>query len=473
MPEEKTYLELSQEDGGAHKFYEVIVDGKEVHIRYGRIGDQGRLESKTYPTPEKARAEAEKKIRSKKSKGYELAIKGLRKKRTVTQRQVENHSSTADQAPLLWKFATDSRAFGVFIDQRHCWVGNQDGQVFCLDHQAKVINQFRLPEGVKCIVSDEDWLYAGCDDGNVYDLNGKVPLVAYEIAENIDIYWLDIRDGVLGVSDALGNVTTINHEDESQWSCKSSGRAGWMVRCDEIGVYHGHTEGVTMYDWEDGSQIWHQPVEGAVLFGWQEESTLYVGTSGKKVYKFTKKGICDKIYSCDDLVFSCAATEDGKYVFAGDNHSSIYCFDQSGKRLWKLATTCGSAYSMQFFNDRLYVVTTNGILACIDASKQAIVSAQSGIIPQAANIKAPAAIAYRPSQIETTTSSEGNGVIVECTEQNGKLRVHVVSEGFHRDWNVQFPKHIREKDTRYLVDQVRPSARGDFYRAYGNIKKLI
>lgn len=40
MTQEKIYLELSEEGGGSHKFYEVIIEGTEVLIRYGRIGDR-------------------------------------------------------------------------------------------------------------------------------------------------------------------------------------------------------------------------------------------------------------------------------------------------------------------------------------------------------------------------------------------------------------------------------------------------
>jgi predicted DNA-binding WGR domain protein len=218
MEETKTYLELSENDGGSHKFYEVSVADTQVTIRYGRIGDEGQTKVSSFATPEKAQADATKKIND------------------------------------------------------------------------KVRNQFRLANGVKCLVADDSWIYAGCDDSKVYDLGGKAPRVAYEIAQNVDIYWLDIKDGILGVSDAQGNITTINHEDESQWSQWSSGTSGWMVRCDEIGVFHGHSKGVTMYDWEDGTQIWHQETAGSVLFGWQEETTVYAGTSDNKVYCFTKKG---------------------------------------------------------------------------------------------------------------------------------------------------------------------------------------
>jgi outer membrane protein assembly factor BamB len=289
----------------------------------------------------------------------------------------------------------------------------------------------------------------------------------------VDIFWLDIRDGVLGISDADGRVTLINHEDESQWMKKSSGTRGWMVRCDEIGLYHGHSEGVTMYDWEDGRVIWDQKTGSAVLFGWQEESVVFAGTANSKIHCFSKNGEAVKTYSCDAAVYACAATEDGKYVFAGDNYSSIYCFTQAGDRLWKLNTGCGSAYSMQFFNDRLYIVTTDGSLASIDASEAAITAAQAGTVPKVVDIKAPDPIAPTvASALETTTDRSG-GVLVECFREGGKLRIRVISEGYNSTWRVQFPKDIREEGAYYLVEEMREATQGGFYRAYGDIKKLV
>lgn len=473
MTQEKTYLELSEAAGSSHKFYEVTINNTEITIRYGRIGDSGQTQTKTYPTPEKAKAEATKKINEKLKKGYEPAVLGVRQKRSITRREVTSTKSTAKQAPLLWKFASGSSAFGIFIDAERCWVGNQAGQVFALDHHGQVIYQFKLPEGVKCLVADDIWIYAGCDDGNVYDLTGKLPRLAYSIDENCDIYWLDIKDGVLGVSDANGSVTTISHEDESQWTRLSQGKCGWMVRCDEAGVYHGHTAGVTMYDAKDGRMIWHQKTLGSVLFGWQEASFVYAGASDKNVYCFSKKGEVGPVYKCDAAVFSCATAEDGKYVFAGDSSSSVYCFNQASERLWKLGTGCGSALSMQFFDERVYIVTTDGFLACIDASVAAINAAQSGTIPEATIIKAPKGEGASPSTAVETTSDTSVGVIVECFREGSQLRVRVVSPGYNSNWNVQFPKDIRKEGDRYLVQEVRPSARGGFYRAYGDIKKLI
>lgn len=472
---QRTYLELSEDEGVSHKFYEVIVDGTTMTIRYGRIGTDGQKSSKSFASEEKALKEAEKKIKSKKRKGYEEAVMGVRQRRAITRRAITSRRSTAKKAPILWKFDTGRSAFGVFVDDRGAWVGNEAGRVFSLDHEGQVKREFKLPDGVKCIVRDDDWLYVGCDDGNVYDLTGKLPAVAYEIDANVDIYWLDIADGVLGVADAKGSVHVFNHEDVTQWQQKSSGSSGWMVRCDDIGVYHGHSGGVTMYDWEDGSKLWHQSTRGSVLFGWQEATTVYAGCSDDKVYRFTKQGEPAGTYKCDDSVFSCAATEDGKYVFAGDSSSSIYCFAQSGERLWKLDTTCGSAFSMQYHDGRVYIVTTTGALACLDAREEAIEAAQAGTVPQARNIKAaaaePAVQTATSANIERTTDA-GSGVVLECYKEGSKLRVRVVSEGYNAQWNVQFPRNLREAGARFVVDSVKESSRGGFYRAYGDIRKL-
>ncbi len=468
----KTYLELSQDEGSAHKFYEVTIDGNDVTIRFGRIGDSGQSKTTVYPTPEKALAEATKKLNEKRKKGYEEAVIGVRQKRSITRREIVSNRSTANSAPVLWQFASGASAFGIFIDEQRCLVGNQSGQIFSLTPDGKVTQQFKLPDGVKCIVADDDWLYAGCDNGKVYDLNGKVPRVAYEIAEDVDIFWLDIADGILGVSDAAGNITTINHEEESQWNRKSKGTSGWMVRCDEIGVYHGHSAGVTMYDWEDGRVIWEQKTGGAVLFGWQEESTVYAGTTNNRVYAFTKAGAAGQVYQCDGAIYSCATAADGKYVFAGDNYSSIYCFNEQGDRLWKLATGCGSAFSMQFYNERLYIVTTTGALACIDVSESAIALAQAGTVPPVVNIKSPKLDAILPSTTLEATINISEGVVLQCIKEGSQLRVRIISEGYNSQWNVQFPNELRQEGAKYLVDEVRESARGGFYRAYGDIKSI-
>jgi predicted DNA-binding WGR domain protein len=480
--QETTYLELSEEGGGAHKFYEVTVDGATMTIRYGRIGDAGQHKTSTFPDEANAREMAAKKIGEKVRKGYTPATRGARKKRGISRRQVMSAQvggasapvgrPATRRAPVLWRYASGSAAFGIFIDDRLCMVGNEAGLITSLTHDAQVVQQVRLPDGVKCIVADDAWLYAGCDDGNVYDLSGKVPRLAYQISPDIDIYWLDIHDGILGVSDAGGSVVAIDHEDEFLWRRRGRGTAGWMVRCDAAAVHHGHSGGVTSHDWRTGKELWHQST-GPVLFGWQERSTVYAGTSTRTVVRLRKDGGRERIYDCDAPVFSCATAEDGRYVFAGDNQASIYCFDEAGTRLWKLGTGCGAAYSMQYHDQRLYIVTTNGSLACVDASEEAIRSAEQGSVPDVVDVKAPAVVeTVTPSTTVDVVNDSSGGIVVECFEEHSHLRVRVVSPGFNRSWRVQFPKGIRERGARYVVSEVRESGRGGFYRAYGDIHRL-
>jgi predicted DNA-binding WGR domain protein len=475
--EQVTYLELSEDDGGAHKFYEITVAGVAVTVSYGRIGDSGQVRTTVYPTAEKAAAAAAKKIGEKVRKGYAPAQRGVRQRRAVTRRQITSSRSTARQAPVLWRFRSGAAAFGIFVGEEHAWVGNESGDVYTLTHDGEVTGRYGLPDGVKCIVADDYWIYAGCDDGRVYDLGGKVPRVAYEIAADVDIYWLDIHDGVLGVSDARGGITTVDHEDEFQWRRSAAGSAGWMVRCDEDGVYHGYSAGVSRYT-ARGDQLWHSGTEGAVLFGWQERAEVFAGTSRGWVYRMAKTdGAVTARYRCDAAVFSCATSPDGRYVFAGDNHSSVYCFAADGTRLWKLGTGCGSAYSMQYRDERLYIVTTDGSLACIDASEAAVRAAEGGQLPQTADIKATGwdrvVPGTAPETVTVAQAGQFGGVEVECVQDGARTRIRVVSAGYDSTWRVQFPKDIRVPGARYLVAEVLESGSGGFYRARGEIKRVL
>ncbi|AXG78019.1 WGR domain-containing protein [Streptomyces paludis] len=479
MSRTRTYLELSQDGAGAHKFYEVIVEDTVVSVRYGRIGAGGQAQTSSFPTRAKAEAAAAKKIGEKIRKGYAPAVEGQRAARPVTRREVSSAPTTSRSvAPVLWRFRTGSAAFGIHIDEDHCWVGNQAGDVYTLSHSGEVLSRYALPDGVKCLVADDFWIYAGCDDGKVYDLSSKLPFAAYDIAPDVDIFWLDIHEGVLNVSDHNGGLTVINHEDEHQWARKSTGSYGWMVRADDRAVYHGHGDGVTAYEPGGAGELWHTRTKGGVLFGWQEDDAVYAGTSSHVVQRLAKTtGAIEATYRCDGTVYSCATAPDGRHVFAGDRSSSVYCFDADGTRLWKLGTGGGSALSMQFLDDKLYMVTTDGTLVCVDASPAAIAAAQEGTVPVAMDVKSAAALpTYTPATsvrtVATVSAAPAGGVVVECVDAGGRLRVQVVSDGYEPSWNVQFPRGIREAGTRYVVDSLHP-ARAGFYRVRGEIRRLV
>ena len=475
---EKTYLELSEDNGASHKFYEVTVEDNVVTIRFGRIGTDGSRQTETLADHEAANKYAAKKVAEKKRKGYAEAVAGVRKKRKITHRFVAPAPSSRpaapaprERVPLLWNFQSGSSAFGIFVNGEACWVGNQGGRVFKLDHQGEVVTQYKLPEGVKCVIADKEWIYVGCDDGNVYDLTGKVPRVAYEISEDVDIFWLDVCNGLLGVSDADGNVVLANYEGEEIGRRKGQGKSAWMIRVDEHHIYYGDSQGVACFSLEDGSDNWTQKT-GSVLFGWQEKDAVYAGTASCTVTKVSKAGELLKVYRADGSIFSCTTSESGRFVFAGDSNGYVYCFNEDGDRLWKLNTGCGPALSMQYFGGRLYIVTSQGSLACIDAGEEAIGKARTGELPRTVQLKAPDAVAEaRTTALETVAPTAGK-VVLKCVRADGKLRVRVESQGYHAGWFVQFPNNLRQEGKLYAVDGLQEASLGGFYRVSGEIYEL-
>lgn len=72
-----------------------------------------------------------------------------------------------------------------------------------------------------------------------------------------------------------------------------------------------------------------------------------------------------------------------------------------------------------------------------------------------------------------TTSTVGTGVLVQCLKDGSKLRARVVSDGYDPNFNMRFPRDIREEGTLYVVDEVIEPAGGGQYIACGKIKRFV
>ena len=251
---------------------------------------------------------------------------------------------------------------------------------------------------------------------------------------------------------------------------KTGGSAAWMVRCDPVGrIFYGDSQGVRCYyGWEKETLVWQYPTS-QVLFGWLDGANAYAGTGTGQVLKFAQDGQLLQAYKADGAVLSCATAPGGRYVFAAASSSTVYCFGEDGQRLWKLATGCGSALSMQYFKERLYLVTTSGTFACLDVSEAAIAQAEQGAVAPAQVIKAPSgAVTTVQTDVLEAAPANAEGVLLRCVREGGKLRIRVAQAGYH-DWHVQFPKNLRREGQLYLADRIEPAAQGDFYRVLGNI----
>src|SRR5262249_53914064 len=124
---------------------------------------------------------------------------------------------------------------------------------------------------------------------------------------------------------------------------------------------------------------------------WQTENRVYADSgAGGQIHCIDKETggvICT--YGTGGWVFSCTSSPNGAQVFAASNDGHLYGFAENGDCLWKLATRCGTALRMWMWEDRLYMVTTRGFLACLDMGDRAIRAAQAGQVPEVRVIKAP------------------------------------------------------------------------------------
>lgn len=128
-----------------------------------------------------------------------------------------------------------------------------------------------------------------------------------------------------------------------------------------------------------------------------------------------------------------------------------------------LPSADGSFYRVSGFIKRLV----------LPGQERAASAARSASSPAASPRKAAPAKAPTTAADLESVASIGNGVLVQCVKEGSKLRARVVSDGYDPNWNIRFPRSIREEGILYVVDQVTEAGGGGSYIASGEIKKLI
>jgi Ca-activated chloride channel homolog len=72
-----------------------------------------------------------------------------------------------------------------------------------------------------------------------------------------------------------------------------------------------------------------------------------------------------------------------------------------------------------------------------------------------------------------TTDTTKDGILVQCVKDGSKLRARVVSDGYESDWNMRFPRSVREEGMLYVVDEIKTAPDGKSYIACGEIKRFV
>ena len=142
-----------------------------------------------------------------------------------------------------WAFDMGTKASSILATENFVYAGDESGLVVKLARKdGKQLLQSRLSAGVKCMVVDDKFVFAGTNDGCVYDLGlFERPRLVAKVEDVSQYLWLDVHKGKMAASDSKGQVAMLDYEGETIWKRRSSGNEGWMVRIDDTGAWHGRT----------------------------------------------------------------------------------------------------------------------------------------------------------------------------------------------------------------------------------------
>ena len=135
------------------------------------------------------------------------AMATARKTATKTKPTAKPKKLDTTSAAVLWFFEGRHETFGLFVDDELCWLGDEKGNVYALDHDARLKRQLKLPSSVKSLVGDGQWLYAAAEGG--FDVSGATPRLSYTVKSGTDVLWMDISSGTLFTSDRSGTVAVL------------------------------------------------------------------------------------------------------------------------------------------------------------------------------------------------------------------------------------------------------------------------
>jgi predicted DNA-binding WGR domain protein len=93
-------------EGGAHKFWRVMIDGSTQTVHFGRIGATGQTLSKSFASPEEARTETDRLITRKVARGY-VEITSDQAAQAEPKPVVRRRSRPTPWRQLLLPFETD------------------------------------------------------------------------------------------------------------------------------------------------------------------------------------------------------------------------------------------------------------------------------------------------------------------------------------------------------------------------------
>jgi outer membrane protein assembly factor BamB len=270
----------------------------------------------------------------------------------------------------------------LWVNEQGCWFCTREGQVLAIDRQGEMIQQYALPKLTRCLAGSEENPYVSCDDGNLYDLSAKLPQPIYRVRPADDYKYsyqiLAIKQTpqTLLVADAYGRLQVLNTDLELQWQHhQPTYWQSWFLSSDSVMAYHGHYRGVSAYNLKTGQERWMQSLAAPVLCGSLTQQEVIIGCSDRSIYGLQKtedpknaKTTIRTIYTCTGMPYAMTLSADEQSLLVGDYTGKIERLDLKGNLQASIQTRAGAVMALQVWGDRLYIVTSQGVLMCLDFS---------------------------------------------------------------------------------------------------------
>lgn len=303
--------------------------------------------------------------------------------------------------PPLWRYTPPNPqglwkvpAWGLWVNEQGCWLGNRNGLVVGLDHRGQIMHQHQLPKRVQGFVGNATHLYASCDDGQLYDLTGKLPHAVYNARTSQVSPYADfpldslvLQDDRLLVLDAWGHLSCLDAHHQRLWQQPTSICQGWFLAANDRGIYHGHARGVTCYDWKTGKILWDNATPSPVLCGQLTNTDIKVGTSDGTLYSLamvgdikTRRTEMTTMATIEGAIYAITSSPDGQSIWVADHQANLAQLTVEGTPVWQYPTDWGAILTLRYWNDRGYATTTDGTIVCFDLAAIGSLTT-SGAIP--------------------------------------------------------------------------------------------
>lgn len=275
----------------------------------------------------------------------------------------------------LWKLPI----WSLTVNNENCWLGNRDGLMLGLNQEGAIINQQELASKINCFLTNENYFYCACDDGQIYDLRGKIPQSVFNLHphtyySNLNIFNLAFAEDNILIVDTHGNLKLVNHQFKIIWeNNRDQLWRSWFLAYQDPQIYVGHSKGINCYDIGRGKLLWKNEMKSSVLWGEIVNKSLIIGTSNGQIYKVnqqgdwkTQKTRMRKIFQGQSALFSGIIMPEKKLIITADYQGYIYCLNCQGKLMFQSQIEKGAILNLKPWQNLIFAVTTEGTILAFD-----------------------------------------------------------------------------------------------------------